>query len=75
MFLACTRYKGPLPGPEPTLTVAVTYDRCSSIGNVVFSQEAIPALIHPYPLVQSGSNPRPNTPLTLTYLTLALTLT
>ena len=40
----CTRYKGALPRPELTLTVTVTYDHCSGIGNGVFSQGAIPPL-------------------------------
>ena len=52
VFLACwvsasalaylTRGSGPLPRPEPTLTVIVTYDSCSGIEKAVSSQEVPP---------------------------------
>ena len=35
-----TRYRDPLPGPEPALTVTVTYGQCSGIGDGTLRQEA-----------------------------------
>ena len=61
VFLACwlsgstltclTRYKAPLSSPEPTLTITVTHNHFSGIGNGVLSQEVTP---FPSPLTQSS---------------------